>query len=291
MADTTATFRTAFRAQAEQMQGACTEFVKTRVHPPMKTDDEFIEFFEPFAKLTLERGISPDRTIETVFNALHDLARLNQLIERPTLIVCMEMEVLSSGSQRINQQHYLVLKEKQHQKQIDYAVEKHIPANKPNPAAGRADAEMDAPEDGLATDETAADEAVKQDEPDAMDRMVVSALMERAATSTDDKVKSVLAYMASRQASDYHPRSHNNAGRSKPIELFHGKPEQCGKDAKDWLFTVEIYLDSVNEKKPVPIVVTYLRGDAQSWWTKMKCETGQRFGLSCRMYVVLVAWP
>jgi hypothetical protein len=27
----------------------------------------------------------------------------------------------------------------------------------------------------------------------------------------------------------------SNAGRSKPIELFHGKPEQCGKDAKDWL--------------------------------------------------------
>ncbi|DBA66551.1 TPA: hypothetical protein ACH3X2_002287 [Trebouxia sp. C0005] len=273
MADTTATFRTAFRAQAEQMQGACTEFVKTRVHPPMKTDDEFIEFFEPFAKLTLERGISPDRTIETVTkNQPAALPGAEGVGKNEAACITAPsdpdhvVDVLAA---------WLDAKEKQHQKQIDYAVEKHIPANKPNPAAGRADAEMDAPEDGLATDETAADEAVKQDEPDAMDRMVVGALMERAATSTDDKVKSVLAYMASRQASDYHPRSHNNVGRSKPIELFHGKPEQCGKDAKDWLFTVEIYLDSVNEKKPVPIVVTYLRGDAQSWWTQFgKAQIG-----------------
>ncbi|DBA87517.1 TPA: hypothetical protein ACH3X1_004546 [Trebouxia sp. C0004] len=48
----------------------------------------------------------------------------------------------------------------------------------------------------------------------------------------------------SRQASDYQPRNLNNAGRLKPIELFHGKPDQCGKDAKDWLSTMEIYLDS-----------------------------------------------
>ncbi|DBA66136.1 TPA: hypothetical protein ACH3X2_002612 [Trebouxia sp. C0005] len=187
--------------QAEQMQGACTECVKTRVHPPLKTDDEFIEVFEPFANLTLERGISPDRTIEIVFDVLHDLARLNQPIERATLIVCMDMAVLKvlehtkdqpaalPGAEGVGKDEaayitalsdrdhvvdvlaaWLDAKEKQYQKQIDDAVEKRIQANKPNPSTGRADTEMNAPEDGLATDETAADEAVKQDEPDAMDR-------------------------------------------------------------------------------------------------------------------------
>jgi len=28
----------------------------------------------------------------------------------------------------------------------------------------------------------------------------------------------------------------------------------------------------VSEKRPVPIVVTYLRGDAQSWWTQFGKE-------------------
>ncbi|DBA66617.1 TPA: hypothetical protein ACH3X2_002225 [Trebouxia sp. C0005] len=251
MADITAAFSAAFRAQAEQMQGACMEFVKTNVDPSMKTDDEFIEFCAPFAKLTSERGISPDRFVEILFEVLHSLAQLNQ-IERPTLIVC-----------------------------INVGVMKILNDTKDQPAAlpGAEDTEMDAPEDDFADDEMAAGEAAKNDEPvaaaDAIDRMVVSALLEKASTSTDDKVKEVMAYMASRQASDHQPRSHNNAGRSKPIELFHGKPEQCGKDAKDWLSTVEIYLDSVTEKKPVSIVVTYLRGDAQSWWTEFgKAQIG-----------------
>ncbi|DBA74227.1 TPA: hypothetical protein ACH3X1_011017 [Trebouxia sp. C0004] len=90
--------------------------------------------------------------------------------------------------------------------------------------------------------------------------------------SSSERTKAVIDYLRSRQASDYQPRGQNNAGRSKPIDLFHGKPEQCGKDAKDWLSTVEICLDSVSGKKPVPIVVTYLRGDAQSWWTQFGKE-------------------
>ena len=54
--------------------------------------------------------------------------------------------------------------------------------------------------------------------------------------------------------------------------LFHGKPEQCGKNAKDWLSSVKIYLESVSEQRPVLIVVTYLRGDAQSWSTQFGKE-------------------
>ncbi|DBA69436.1 TPA: hypothetical protein ACH3X2_012846 [Trebouxia sp. C0005] len=297
MADITAAFSAAFRAQAEQMQGACMEFVKTNVDPSMKTDDEFIEFCAPFAKLTSERGISPDRFVEILFEVLHSLAQLNQ-IERPTLIVCINVGVMkilndtkdqpaalpgAEGVGKDKAAYNAALSDRDHVVDVLTAwlaaKEKHMQANKPNPSAGRADTEMDAPEDDFADDEMAAGEAAKNDEPvaaaDAIDRMVVSALLEKASTSTDDKVKEVMAYMASRQASDHQPRSHNNAGRSKPIELFHGKPEQCGKDAKDWLSTVEIYLDSVTEKKPVSIVVTYLRGDAQSWWTEFgKAQIG-----------------
>ncbi len=54
--------------------------------------------------------------------------------------------------------------------------------------------------------------------------------------------------------------------------LFHGKPEQCGKNVKDWLSSVKIYLESVSEQRPVLIVVTYLRGDAQSWSTQFGKE-------------------
>ncbi|KAL0030436.1 hypothetical protein WJX79_004767 [Trebouxia sp. C0005] len=152
------------------------EFVKTNVDPSMKTDDEFIEFCAPFAKLTSERGISPDRFVEILFEVLHSLAQLNQ-IERPTLIVC-----------------------------INVGVMKILNDTKDQPAAlpGAEDTEMDAPEDDFADDEMAAGEAAKNDEPvaaaDAIDRMVVSALLEKASTSTDDKVKEVMAYMASRQA-------------------------------------------------------------------------------------------
>ena len=96
--------------------------------------------------------------------------------------------------------------------------------------------------------------------------------MDTQSLSSTQHTKAVMAYYQSRQGSDYQPRSQNNAGRPKPIELFHGKPERCGKDAKDWLATVEIYLDSMSEKRPVPIVVNYLRGDAQSWWTQFGKE-------------------
>ena len=74
------------------------------------------------------------------------------------------------------------------------------------------------------------------------------------------------AYLQSCKAIDHQTRDHHNAGRSKPIELLHGKPGQCGKDAKVWRSPGDLYLDSVNEKRPVLIVVTYLRGDTQTWW-------------------------
>ena len=153
-------------------------------------------------------------------------------------------------------------------------VEKHLQANKPNCSSGRADTNMGQPENGqapaeLAADEPAADETEQEDESvaaaDAIDQVVARAIMDRESLSTSEPTKAVMTYLQQLQASEYQPRSQNNAGRSKPIELFHGKPEQCGKDAKDWLSSVEIYLDFVNEKRPV---VTYLRGDAQSWWTQ-----------------------
>ena len=61
-------------------------------------------------------------------------------------------------------------------------------------------------------------------------------------------------------------KSRDDAGRSRTIDLFAGKPEQLGKEARDWLHTVEVYLDSVDCKRPVPKIATYLRGDAQTWW-------------------------
>ncbi|KAA6418865.1 MAG: hypothetical protein FRX49_11221 [Trebouxia sp. A1-2] len=195
MADITAAFSAAFRAQAEQMQGACMEFVKTNVDPPMKTDDEFIEFCAPFAKLTSERGISPDRFVEILFEVLHSLAQLNQQIERPTLIVCINVGVMkilndtkdqpaalpgAEGVGKDKAAYNAALSDRDHVVDVLTAwlaaEEEHMQANKPNPSAGRADTEMDAPEDDFADDEMAAGEAAKNDEPvaaaDAIDRMV-----------------------------------------------------------------------------------------------------------------------
>lgn len=90
------------------------------------------------------------------------------------------------------------------------------------------------------------------------------------ATTTEafkDNPKALVAVMRrmyGSKASDSQPL--RAVGRSKPIEPFYGKPDELGKVAKDWLSSIEIYLDSVNEKEPVRLVVTYLRCDAQTWW-------------------------
>ena len=66
-------------------------------------------------------------------------------------------------------------------------------------------------------------------------------------------------------------RSSIDAGRSKNIDLFAGKPEQLG----DWLSSAEVYLDSVESERPMPKIATYLRGDAQEWWkTQGKAAVG-----------------
>ncbi|DBA81923.1 TPA: hypothetical protein ACH3X1_007636 [Trebouxia sp. C0004] len=298
--DLTEALRAAARTQAEGLRQACYEFVKTRLDPPVKSEDEFLEFLSPFAKMALGRKVSPDETIVLVFDILRCMALIQQEVDKRTLVACMNMEMTTSIEQIEKDQpaalsggegvgtydepayttafsdrdHVVTVlaawtdaKEKQAQKQIDDAVEKHLQANKPNQSTGRADTSMDHAEDGREP----AVEIEKEDDfvagADARDTVVVNAIMSPP-MSQSERTKAMMNYLQSRQASDYQPRSQNNAGRSKPIELFHGKPEQCGKDAKDWLSTVEIYLDSVNEKRPVPIVVTYLRGDAQSWWTQ-----------------------
>ena len=49
-------------------------------------------------------------------------------------------------------------------------------------------------------------------------------------------------------------RNSNDAGRSKNIDLFAGKPEQLGKQTRDWLSSVEVYLDSVESERPVRVM-------------------------------------
>ena len=300
--DLTEALRAAARTQAEGLRQACYECLKNRVDPPVKSEDEFLEFLLPFAKMALGRKVSPDETIVLVFDILRRMALIQQEVDKRTLVACMNLEMTASIEKKEKDQpaalsggegvgtydepayitafsdcdHVVTVlaawidaKEKQAQKQIDDAVEKHLQANKPNQSTGHADTSMDHAEDGQEPAEPAA-EIEKEDDSvaaaDARNTMVVNAIMSTP-MSQSERTKAVMDYLQSRQASDYQPCSQNNAGRSKPIELFHGKPEQCGKDAKDWLSTVEIYLDYVNAKRPVPIVVTYLRGDAQSWWT------------------------
>ena len=64
---------------------------------------------------------------------------------------------------------WIAAKEKQSQKQVDDAVEKHLQANKPNHSTSRADTNMDQPENGqepteISADKLAADETEKEDE-------------------------------------------------------------------------------------------------------------------------------
>ncbi|DBB07229.1 TPA: hypothetical protein ACH3X1_011793 [Trebouxia sp. C0004] len=142
--------------------------------------------------------------------------------------------------------------EKKAQQQIDDAVERHLLANKPNNSTGRANKERS---EGPV--EPAAGETEKEDDGVAVvgatDEVIVRAIMNTESMSASQRTKAVITYLQSRQANDYQPRSQDNAGRPKPIELIHGKPEPSGKEAKDWVSTVEIYLDSVNEKRPVPV--------------------------------------
>ncbi|DBB01250.1 TPA: M-phase phosphoprotein 8 [Trebouxia sp. C0004] len=198
--------------------------------------------------MALGRKVSPDETIVLVFDILRRMALIQQEVDKRTLVACMNLEMTASIEQKEKDQPAALFggEGKQAQKQIDDAVEKHLQANKPNQSTGRADTSMDHAEYGR---EPAA-EIEKEDDFVAAANARDTVVVKSTPMSQSERTKA------------------NNAGRSKPIELFHGKPEQCGKDAKDWLSTVEIYLDSVNEKRPVPIVVTYLRGDAQSWWTQ-----------------------
>ena len=123
-----------------------------------------------------------------------------------------------------------------------------------------------------------------------MDEVIVKVIIGTQSLRSTQRTKAVVAYYQSRQASNYQPHS-RNAGRSKPIVLFHGKPEQCGKDAKDWLSSVKIYLESVSEQRPVLIVVTYLRGDVQSWWTQFcKEQVGLRASFAAFKDIFLAAF-
>ncbi len=112
-------------------------------------------------------------------------------------------------------------------------------------------------------------EVEKPNDESDIDSETEGHLLARLAVVFKDKPRAFSAavrrqFGGTTKASDSQPR--RAVGRSKPIESFYGKPSEMGRDAKDWLSSVEIYLDSVVEKEPVRLVATHLRGDALTWW-------------------------
>lgn len=47
---------------------------------------------------------------------------------------------------------------------------------------------------------------------------------------------------------------------------FHGKVEQLGQFAIDWLYQGQLWVQAEGFVRPVAKVVTYLKGDALAWW-------------------------
>ncbi len=54
-------------------------------------------------------------------------------------------------------------------------------------------------------------------------------------------------------------------GGESPAE-FHGKVEQLGQFAIDWLYQAQLWVQAEGFVRPLAKVVTYLKGDALAWW-------------------------
>ena len=134
-------------------------------------------------------------------------------------------------------------------------------AVKEQPAAGHdSDNEMLDAEEGVGDDatdnqqEAAAKEAetaaaAGKDTVGERD-LVLEAIQEQYKNDPGQVVKAVRQYTMSgmSKASTVKTRvdaGRNEADRSKNIDCFAGKPAQLGKGARDWLSSVEVYLDSV----------------------------------------------
>ncbi|DBA96685.1 TPA: hypothetical protein ACH3X1_015536 [Trebouxia sp. C0004] len=63
------------------------------------------------------------------------------------------------------------------------------------------------------------------------------------------------------QVSDPRPER----GGEFPAE-FHGRVEQLGQFAIDWLYQAQLWVQAEGFVRPVAKVVTYLKGDALAWW-------------------------
>ena len=150
-------------------------------------------------------------------------------------------------------------------------------ASTQQPGTGHADEQMEEAEEQV--DDAQHHEA---DEERGDDDLVLPAIKDYYKNDPDILVKVVQEHTLSkaRKASGSKSRtdasrSSIDAGRSKNTDLFAGKPEHLGKQARDWLSSVEVYLDSVESERPVPKIATYFRGDAQEWWkTQGKAAVG-----------------
>ena len=75
------------------------------------------------------------------------------------------------------------------------------------------------------------------------------------------------ASMASREHSEVGlPKPERQEKGGKPPAEFHAKPDQLGQFATDWLYQAQLWVQAESFLKPVPKVITYLRGDALAWW-------------------------
>jgi len=60
----------------------------------VQSEDELTEFLAPLVEVVEKKEISPNRSIEILFDIMRRLAMIQQRVDRPTLETCMKVDML-----------------------------------------------------------------------------------------------------------------------------------------------------------------------------------------------------
>ena len=285
------------------------QLCKKAVVPPIQSRKEMHEVFKPVENLGHELHVPSDTLVTTYWQCLYEYVNMwdgKETFRRDEIMAVMKHQLKRAHQgltpkdqeefgRNSDRDFYSMLLTDDGYAESCFAGMRNRQqrareaAAKKQPAAGHdtdnemPDVEGDDAVDNQLQQEVAAQEAATaaagKDIVGEQD-LVLEAIQEKYKNDPGQLVKAVRQYTMSgmSKASTVKTRvdaGRNEAGRSKNIDCFAGKPDQLGKGARDWLSSVEVYLDSVDTDCPVPKIATYLRGDAQEWWrTQGKAVVG-----------------
>lgn len=76
------------QAQANQQYRDCMEICKTRLIPPVETEDEFKAAFKSILDLAASE-LPPNRTVEVFYQSMHRVARLDETLSRADMSILL----------------------------------------------------------------------------------------------------------------------------------------------------------------------------------------------------------